>query len=89
MIVDIEKLNQINPDLKERITSISELNTASIYLLELSDRLSGAQFQFIAQNISDTFNSLGLQCIIIPNGVIENVYKLRGGDGNDSRTSTK
>lgn len=89
MIVDIEKLDQINPDLKERIKSVSELNTDSIYLLELSDRLSASQFQFIAQNISDTFNSLGLQCIIIPNGVIENVYKLRGGDGNDSRTSTK
>lgn len=89
MIVDIEKLDQINPDLKERITSVSELNTDSIYLLELSDRLSAAQFQFIAQNISDTFNSLGLQCIIIPNGVIENVYKLRGGEGDDSRTSTK
>ena len=89
MIVDIEKLDQINPDLKERIKSVSELNTDSIYLLELSDRLSASQFQFIAQNISDTFNSLGLQCIIIPIGVIENVYKLRGGDGNDSRTSTK
>lgn len=89
MIVDIEKLDQINPDLKERIKSVSELNTDSIYLLELSDRLSASQFQFIAQNISDTFNSLGLQCIIIPNGVIENVYKLRGGEGDDSRTGTK
>ena len=89
MIVDIEKLDQINPDLKERIKSVSELNTDSIYLLELSDRLSASQFQFIAQKISDTFNSLGLQCIIIPNGVIENVYKLRGGEGDDSRTSTK
>lgn len=89
MIIDIEKVDQINPDLKERIKSVSELNTDSIYLLELSDRLSASQFQFIAQNISDTFNSLGLQCIIIPNGVIENVYKLRGGEGDDSRTSTK
>lgn len=89
MIVNIEKLDQINPDLKERIKSVSELNTDSIYLLELSDRLSASQFQFIAQNISDTFNSLGLQCIIIPNDVIENVYKLRGGEGDDSRTSIK
>ena len=89
MIVDIEKLNQVNPEVKEKIKSVSELHTESIYLLELEDKIPATQIRFIADHLSETFDSLGLKCIIIPNGLLKNIYKLKGGEDNDSRTSTE
>lgn len=89
MIVDIERLNQINPEIKEKIKSVSELHTESVYLLELEEKMPATQIRFIADHLSKTFDSLGLKCIIIPNGLLKDIYKLKGGEDNDPRTSTE
>lgn len=86
MIVDINKLDQLNPELKENITSMTELSTLSIYLIEMNDRLPASQFQFISKELSSAFESVGIKCITIPEGLIKNIYKLKGGEPDDSRT---
>ena len=42
---------------------------------------------FISKELSAAFESVGIKCITIPKGLIENIYKLKGGEPDDSRTS--
>lgn len=87
MIVNISKIDQLTPELKNKISSISTLSSSGIYLLEMDDKLPASQFQFISKELSAAFESVGIKCIIIPKGLIENIYKLKGGEPDDSRTS--
>ena len=89
MIVEMNKIHQLTPELKEKIDSISTLNVNSIYLLELDTNLPASQFHFISKELFSAFESVGLKCITIPKGLVENVYKLKGGEPDDSRTGTE
>ena len=47
MIVNINKIDQLTPELKDQISSISTLSSSEIYLLEMDDKLPASQFHFI------------------------------------------
>ena len=53
MIVDITKVDQLNPELKQQISEISTLTSNSVYLLELGGNLQASQFRFISKELSD------------------------------------
>lgn len=85
MIVDINKVDQLNPELKQQISEVSTLTSNSVYLLELAGNMQASQFSFIAKELSSAFESVGIKCITIPKGLVENIYKLTGGEPDDSR----
>ena len=85
MIVDINKIDHLNPELKQNISEVSTLNSGSVYLLELDRNLPASQFHFISKELSLAFESVRIKCITIPKGLVENVYKLKGGEPDDSR----
>lgn len=89
MNIEINKIDQLTPEFKKDIASLVELSGKNSYLLELDAKLPASQYKFITENITSAFKSLGLNCIIIPNGVIANIYNLKGGESNDSGTSIK
>lgn len=89
MNINLDKIAQLAPEFKKDVASLLELNAKSSYILELDAKIPASQYQFIAENISSAFKSLGLNCIIIPNGIIANIYKLKGGETDDSRTSVE
>lgn len=89
MNIEINKIDQLAPEFKKDIGSLVELSAKNSYLLELDAKVPTSHYKYITENITSAFKSLGLECIIIPNGVIANIYNLKGGEGDDSRTSIK
>ena len=89
MSINLDKITQLAPEVKKDIASLVELNTRSLYLLELDANIPASQYDVIAKNINSAFKSLGLNCIIISNGLITNIYQLKGGESDDSRTSVE
>lgn len=85
MIVDITKLDQLNPELRQQISEVTTLTSNSVYLLELDGNLQASQFNFISKELSLAFESVGIKCITIPKGLVGNIYKLKGGESDDSR----
>lgn len=86
MRVNIDKLT---PKLREDIKNIASLDKDKVYILELSKNIPAPQWSELAKHIHKIVTSVGLTCIITPEGTLSNIYELTGGDDNDSRASTE